>query len=103
MDADAVSEKSIQAVEKTVRGNVSSKINFLVGLQEPLLTTVERQRLARCEHVMRYNGQCKTILQGTLRGRRRRARQRKCRMNNVKEWTSLSMPELPTMASRRKD
>ena len=34
---------------------------------------------------------------------RRRGRQRKCWMDNVKEWTSLPMPELLTMAFCRKD
>ena len=33
-----------------------------------------------------------------LEGGRRRGRQRKCWMNNVKEWTSVPLPELPTMA-----
>ena len=29
--------------------------------------------------------------------------QRKCWMDNIKEWTSLTMPELPTTVSCRKD
>ena len=45
----------------------------------------------------------KIILQGTLEGGRRRGRQRKCWMDNIKEWSSLPMPELLTQASRRKD
>ena len=34
--------------------------------------------------------------------RRRRGRQRKCWTDNIKDWTSLPMPELLTMASCRK-
>ena len=45
-------------------------------------------------HVPRHHGLSKTIFQGTLGGGRRRGRQRKCWMNDVKEWTSLPMPEL---------
>ena len=45
----------------------------------------------------------KAILQGTLEGGRRRGRQKKCWMDNVKDWTSLPMPVLLTMASCRKD
>ena len=45
----------------------------------------------------------KTIFHGSLEGGRRRGRQRKCWLDNVKEWTPLPMPELLTMASRRKD
>ena len=50
-----------------------------------------------------HNGLSKTILQGTSKGERRRARHRKYWMVNVKEWTSLPMPELLAMASRLKD
>ena len=42
------------------------------------------------------------ILQGIVEGGRCRGRQRKCWMDNVNEWTFLSMPELPTVAFRRK-
>ena len=38
-----------------------------------------------------------------LGGARLRGRHRKCWMDNMKEWTSLPMPELLTMAFRRKD
>ena len=44
----------------------------------------------------------KTILRGILMGGRRRGRLRKCWMENIKERTSLPMPELLTMASCRK-
>ena len=37
-----------------------------------------------------------------MEGGRRRGWQRKCRMGNSKEWTSLPMPELLTRASRKK-
>ena len=44
-----------------------------------------------------------TILPGTLEGGRRRGRQRKSWMDNVKELTFLPMPELLTVAFCRKD
>ena len=40
----------------------------------------------------------KAILQGTLEGGQCRGWQRKCWMDNVKEWTSLHRPELLTTA-----
>ena len=46
-----------------------SKINFLVGSQEPLLEIVERQKLAWFGHVTRHGSLTKTVLQGTLEGR----------------------------------
>ena len=57
---------------------VPSKINFLVGPQEPLLTTIKRQKLAWFGHAKRHDSLSKTIPQGTLEGGLRRGRQRKC-------------------------
>ena len=37
----------------------------------------------------RSSGLAKTILQGTVQGRRQRGRQRKRWENNIKEWTGL--------------
>ena len=48
-------------------------------------------------------GLSKNILQGTVEGGRRRGQQRKCRMDNIKEWTFLPVPELLTRASRRNE
>ena len=58
--------------------------------------------VARFGHVTRHDSLSETIFQGTLEGGRRRGRQRKCWMDNSKEWTSLPMPELLTRASCRK-
>ena len=48
---------------------VQSKINILVGPQEPLLATVKSWELARLRHVTHQDSLSKTILQGTLEGR----------------------------------
>ena len=53
-------------------------------------------------HVTRRNRLSQTIPLGTLEGGRRRGRQRKCWLDDAKEWTSLPMSELLTMMSRRK-
>ena len=59
----------------------------------------KRRKLAWFWHVTRHDRFSKTILQGTLAGGRRRGQQRKCWMDNIKEWTLLPMPELLTRAS----
>ena len=84
---------------------VHSKINFLVSLQEPFLATVKRRKPPWFGHVTSHDSlsKSKTILQGTLEGGRRCGQQRKCWMANIKEWTSLPMPDLLTTASCRKD
>ena len=82
---------------------VRSKINSLVGHQEPLLATVKRRKLALFGDITRHDNRSKTVLQGTLEGGQRRGRQRKCCLDNVRELTSLPMLELLTMASHRND
>ena len=90
----------ISCLEHRTNDWVQSKINFLVGPQEPLLATVKRRKLARFGHVTHYSSLSKTILQGTLEGGQRRGRKRKCWMDNLKEWTSLPMPELLASAQK---
>ena len=93
----------IPYLERRINDQGRSEINFLMGPQGPLTATVKRRELAWLGYVTRHDSLSKTILQGTLGGGRRRGRQRKCWMDNIKEWTSLPMPELFTMACYRKD
>ena len=65
--------------------------------------TVKRRKPAWFGQITRHDSLSKTILQGTLVGGRRHGRQRKCWMDNIKEWTSLLMPELLLTASCKKD
>ena len=74
----------ISYLEHKTNDWVRSKINFFVGPKEPLLTTVERLKLAWFGYVTRHDSLSKTILQGTLKGGRRRGRQRKSWMDNVR-------------------
>ena len=76
---------------------------LLVDPKETLSATVKRQKLSWFGYVTRHDILFKTILQGTLEGGQHCGWQRKCLMDNVKEWTSLPMLELLTRASCRKD
>ena len=60
-------------------------------------------KLACFGYVTRLDTLSKTTLQGALEGGRRRDPQRKCRLDTIKEWPSLPMPELFTRASYRRD
>ena len=75
---------------------VRSKINFLLGLQEPYLATIERRTFACFGHVNLHDSLSKTILQGTLEGGggAHRGRQRKRWLDNIRGWTSQPMLEL---------
>ena len=75
---------------------VWQQVESHVGTQEHLLSTVKRRKLAWYGHVTRHNSLCKTIMQGTVEGGRRRGRQRKSWSDDVKTWTDLTMPELLT-------
>ena len=64
----------ISCLEHKTNEWTRSKINFLVGPQEPLLVTVKRRKLAWFGHVTRHDSLFKTILQGILEGGQRRDR-----------------------------
>ena len=68
---------------------VRAKIQQAIGPHEDLLTIVKRRKLQCYSHVSRSSGLAKTILQGTVKGGRRRGRQRKRWEDNIREWTGL--------------
>ena len=64
-------------------------IQQAIGQHEALLTMVKRRKLQWYGHVSRSSGLTKTILQGTVKGRRRQGRRRKRWEDNIGEWTDL--------------
>ena len=68
---------------------VHAKIQHAVGPHEDLLTTVKKHKLQWYVHVSCSSGLAKTILQGTVKGGRRRGGQRKRWEDNIREWTGL--------------
>ena len=48
-----------------------------------------KKSLAMSGHVSRSSGLAKTILQGTVKGKRKRGRQKKRWEDNIKEWTGM--------------
>ena len=67
---------------------VRAKIQQVTGPHEDL-TIVKRRKLQWYGHVSRSSGLARTILQGTMKGRRRQCRQRKRWEDNIREWTGL--------------
>ena len=65
------------------------KIRQAIGPYDDILATVKRRKLKWFGHVSRSSGLAKTILQGTVRGGRRRGRQKKRWENNISERTGL--------------
>ena len=72
---------------------VHNKIKQAIGPYDDLLTTVKKRKLKWYGHVSRSSGLAKTILQGTVRGGRRRDRQKKRWEDKIKEWTGMEFAD----------
>ena len=68
---------------------VCRKIQTAIGEYDELLTLVKKRKLRWSGHVSRSSGLAKTILQGTVKGKRKRGRQKKRWEDNIKEWTGM--------------
>ena len=77
----------ISWTERKTNDYVWSRVESVSGRQERLLSTVKRRKLLWFGHVTRHDSLAKTTMQGTIQGGRRRGRQRKNWMENIKEWT----------------
>ena len=98
MDLDCRVEKRTQAFEMrcyrrllniSYKDHVRRKIQAAIGEYDELLTLVEKRKLRWFGHVSRSSGLAKTILQGTVKGKRKRGRQKKRWEDNIKEWTGM--------------
>ena len=68
---------------------VCAKIQQANGPHGDRLTIVEKHKLKWYGHISRSSDLAKTILQGTVKGRRRQGRQQKRLEDNIREWTGL--------------
>ena len=53
------------------------------------------------DHVSRSSGLAKTILQGTVKGKRKRGRQKKRLKDNIKEWTGTDFASSKWAAEKK--
>ena len=67
---------------------VRGKIQTAIGEYNELLTLVKKRKLRWFGHVSRSSGLAKTIMQGTVKGKRK-GRQKKKWEDNIKEWTEM--------------
>ena len=73
---------------------VRRKIQAAIGEYDELLTLVQKRKLRWLCHVSRSSGLAKTILQGTVKGKRKRGRQKKWWEDNIKEWTGMDFASI---------
>ena len=80
---------------------VRRKIQAAIGEYEELLTLVRKRKLRWFGHVSRSSGLAKTILQGTVKGKRKRGRQKKRWEDSIKEWTGMDFASSTRAAENR--
>ena len=81
---------------------VFSPLNLLIMHDyDELLTLVKNRKLRWFSHVSRFSGLAKTILQGTLKGKRKRGRQKKRWEDNIKDWTGMDFASSARAAENR--
>ena len=78
--------------DHAISAKVCAKIRQAIGPHEDLLTMVKRRKLKWHGRVSRSSGLAKTIMQGTVKGRRRQSRQKQRLEDNIKEMTG-QIPE----------
>ena len=81
---------------------VRSKIQQAIGPREDLLTIVKRRKQQWYRHVSSSSDLAKTILQGTIKGRRRKGREKMRWEDNIREWTVLEFAKFQRAMKNRK-
>ena len=67
--------------------DVRRKIQAANRKYDELMSLVEKRKLRWFGHISRSSGLAKTILQGKVKGKRRKGRQKKRWEDNIKDWT----------------
>ena len=80
---------------------VRRKIQAAIGEYDETLTLVKKRKLRWCCHVSMSSGLAKTILQGTVKGTRKKGLQKKRREDNIKEWTGMDFASSTRAAENR--
>ena len=80
---------------------VCRKIQVAIGEYDELLALVKKRKLRWFGHVSRSSGLARTTLQGTVKGQRKRGRQKKRWEDNIKEWTGMDFASSTRAAENR--
>ena len=80
---------------------VRRKIQAATGEYDEVLALVKKRKFRWFGHVSMSSGLTKTILQGTVKGKRRRSGQKKRWEDNIKEWTGMDFATLTRAAEKR--
>ena len=80
---------------------VRRKIQAATGEYDELTTMVKKRTQKWFGHVSMSSGLAKTILQGSVKGKRKRGRQKKRWEDNIKEWTGMDFASSTRPAENR--
>ena len=89
--------------DHTTNEEVRSRIRTAIGPYKELLSTVKRCKMKWYGHVTRASGLAKTVIRGTVRGGKRRDRQRKRWKDNIRDWTGLELSDAVRRAEEREE
>ena len=93
----------ISSKDHVTNEEARAKIQQVIRPHEDLLTIAKRRKLQWYGHVSRSSGLVKTILQGTVKGRRRQGRQEKRLGDNIREWTGLQFAKSQRAVENREN
>ena len=82
---------NISYKDHVTNDGLSNRIQNATGVHEDLLTMVKKRKLRWYGHISISCGMAKTIRQGTVKGARRRGRQKKRFEDNIKGWTESGL------------
>ena len=88
--------------DHVINEEVHATIQQAIGPHEDL-TIVKRHKLQWYGHVSRSSSLVKTILQGTVKGRRRQGRQKKRQEDNIRKWTGLEFAKSQRTVENREN
>ena len=80
---------NISYKDHVTNAEVRNRIQNAIGVHDVLLTMIKKRKLRWYGHILISSGMAKTILQGLVKGARRRERQKKRWEDNIKEWTGM--------------
>ena len=92
---------NISYKDHVTNAEVRRKIQAAIGKYDELLTLVKKRKLKMVWPCLKVFWLAKTILQGTVRGKRKRGRQKKRWENNFKEWTGMDFASSTRAAENR--
>ena len=93
---------NISYKEHVTNEEVRNRIQNATGVHDDLLTMVKKRKLRWYGHISRSSGMAKTVLQGTVKGAKRRGRQKKRWEDYIKEWTGMGFGDSLRAAEARK-